>query len=134
MGIKSKRVAFTFDELSLRTLEEVQDEGHFGERPVVFSPHLPPLRALPEVSSPLLELMDRLDAQGWQYKLTSALVNGERCYFARVWRADALGCGRKVRAQTRHEALARAWEAAQAVRRTRERNAKARAARGARDD
>ncbi|OLV20140.1 hypothetical protein [Deinococcus marmoris] len=30
MGIKSKRVAFTFDDTSLRTLEQMTDEGRYN--------------------------------------------------------------------------------------------------------
>jgi len=79
MGIKSKRVAFQFDERNLRTLEEMQIDGPEAWE---ILPGRLPVRPLP--ASPLLELMTRLDTSRWQWKLTGTLIGGEQAHFARV--------------------------------------------------
>lgn len=125
MGIRERRPAFTFDDHTLKTLEQVREEGLI-DRPEklggLLTPAPPRIVPFPD---PLVELMNLLDAARWQWKLTSFQEHqGERKFYARVWRSDRYGGSRKVAGATRLEALTRAWEAAKASRQTRQQNEK----------
>ena len=58
-----------------------------------------------------LTIMDRLEADGWDVKLSSFEREGVRVYRARVHREGGRFMGEKREAPTREEALEQAWVA-----------------------
>lgn len=80
------------------------------------------------MNTEVLELMQALEGEGWEFKLTSRLLDDQREYVAQVWHADGLGGGRKSRNADPCVALRAAHRSASTIRRNRSRNWAARGA------